>query len=62
MAPATDDEMGFSQALGTFDAVVDTLGDEAKLERVRDSGTGAALVFGQAGLSAMLKRENKCNR
>ena len=62
MPPATDEEMGFSQALGTFDAVVDTIGDEARLERVQDTGTGANLVCGEVGLSSILKRENKCER
>ena len=62
MSPATEDGIGFSQVLDRLDAIIDTLGDEAKLQRVVDSGAGAELVFGQRGLGSILKRENKCER
>ena len=62
MSPANEDGIGFSQALGSFDVVIDTLGDEARFGRVEDSGDGAERVFGQVGLCSVLKRENKCER
>ena len=57
-----DDELGFSEALETFDAVVDTLGDEARLEKVQDFDDGIDRVFGYAGVSEKLKKENRCQR
>ena len=62
MPPAIEDGIGFSQALGRFDAVIDTLGDEARLNRVEDSGGGVERVFGEVGLGSILKRENRCER
>jgi hypothetical protein len=57
-----DDELGFSDALGCFDTVVDTLGDEADLRKVKDFDDGIDRVFGYAGVSEKLKKENSCQR
>jgi len=64
MPPADNSEQGFSDALGDFDVVIDTLGDEANLERVDDFETGIESVFGTGdnGVASKLKRENNCQR
>lgn len=65
MPPAVGkDEMGFSEALGDFDAVIDTLGDEANLQRVKYLDDGIERVFGEGdrGVAAKLRRVNKCQR
>jgi hypothetical protein len=65
MPPAVGkDEMGFSEALGDFDAVIDTLGDEANLQRVKYLDDGIDRVFGEGdrGVAAKLRRVNKCQR
>jgi hypothetical protein len=65
MPPAVGkDEMGFSQALGDFDAVIDTLGDEANLHRVKYFDDGMDRIFGEGdrGVASKLRRENNCQR
>lgn len=58
------DEKGFSEALGDFDAVIDTLGDEANLQRVKYFEDGIERVFGEGdrGVASKLRRENNCDR
>ena len=63
MPPAVgDDEIGFSEAIGKFDAVIDTLGDEANLVRISDFDDGVQRVFGEKGVSSKLNKENQCGR
>lgn len=65
MPPAVGkDEMGFSEALGDFDAVIDTLGDEANLQRVKYLDDGIERIFGEGdrGVAAKLRRVNRCQR
>eukprot|EP00557_Chaetoceros_sp_GSL56_P006938 CAMPEP_0176499746 /NCGR_PEP_ID=MMETSP0200_2-20121128/13112_1 /TAXON_ID=947934 /ORGANISM="Chaetoceros sp., Strain GSL56" /LENGTH=630 /DNA_ID=CAMNT_0017898227 /DNA_START=220 /DNA_END=2112 /DNA_ORIENTATION=- len=65
MPPAVGkDEMGFSDALGDFDAVIDTLGDEANLQRVKYLDDGIERIFGEGdrGVAAKLRRVNRCQR
>ena len=57
-----DDELGFSDVIGQFDAVVDTIADEANLANVMSLNVRVARVFGQKGVSSKLKSENKCDR
>jgi hypothetical protein len=65
MPPAVGkDERGFSEALGDFDAVIDTLGDEANLQRVKYLDDGIERIFGEGdrGVASKLRRVNKCQR
>lgn len=65
MPPAVgDDDEGFSESLGNFDVVIDTLGDEANLERVKYFENGIEKTFGtgEGGVASKLKRENNCQR
>jgi len=63
MSPAVSEDEGFSDALGNFDVVIDTLGDEANLERVRYFEDGIEKTFGIGdGVASKLKRENNCQR
>ena len=56
-----ENEIGFCEALGDFDTVIDTLGDEAKLTKVRTLSEGNTKSR-DTGLAAKLKRDNKCDR
>ena len=56
-----ENEIGFCEALGDFDTVIDTLGDEAKLNKVRTLSEGNTKSR-DTGLAAKLKRDNKCDR
>ena len=61
---ATDyhrNKIGFCEAQGDFDTVIDTLGDEAKLNKVRTLSEGNTKSR-DTGLAAKLKRDNKCDR
>lgn len=63
MPPAIgDDELGFAEVVGDFDAIVDTLGDEANLVKVDDLDDGVERVFGEKGVGSKLKRDNQCKR
>lgn len=57
-----EDDLGFSEALGTFDVVIDTLGDEANLDNVKYYEDGVDRVFGDVGVGEKLKRDNNCQR
>jgi len=57
-----EDEVGFSEALGEFDTMIDTLGDEAKLSRVNSFEQGVERVFAETGVGSKLKRDHKCER
>ena len=65
MPPAVGDgDEGFSELLGKFDVVIDTLGDEANLERVEyfEDGIEQTFGIGEGGVASKLKRENNCQR
>ncbi len=63
MPPAIgEDEVGFSEHLGKFDAVIDTLADEAKLNKVKSFQQSIDRIFGGTGVASKLKRENGCKR
>lgn len=57
-----EDDLGFSEALGKFDVVIDTLGDEANFDSVKYYEDGVDRVFGEMGVSEKLKRDNSCQR
>lgn len=57
-----DEDLGFSEVIGQFDTVIDTLGDEANMNKVRFIQDGIDRCFGTAGVSAKLAAENKCSR
>lgn len=57
-----EEERGFSDVFGIFDAVIDTLGDEGKLWASETLQQGVGKVFGEVGVSSKLKRCNNCNR
>ena len=56
-----ENEIDFCESLGDFDTVIDTLGDEAKLNKVRTLSKGNTKSR-DTGLAAKLKRDNKCDR
>ena len=61
MSPAVGElELGFCQVIGTFDALLDTISDEAKLERVvvRKDDTSATLAT--SGVVAELRKQHDC--
>jgi len=57
-----DEEIGFSEALGQFDTCIDTLGDEAKMSRVRTVQDGIDRFCGNVGVAAKLAQQNQCKR
>jgi len=57
-----DDDIGFSEALGEFDAIVDTLGDEANLRKVKSLQDGINRFCGDVGVVAKLAKANNCRR
>ena len=57
-----EEEIGFSEALGQFDTCIDTLGDEAKMSKVRTIQDGIDRVCGNAGVAAKLAQQNQCKR
>lgn len=56
-----DNNIGFSEALGKFDVVIDTLGDEAKLCEVSKLSEGPSKTR-KTGVAAKLRRDNNCDR
>ena len=56
------EDLGFSEAIGQFDTVIDTLGDEANMNKVRFIEDGIDRFCGSVGVGAKLAAENKCSR
>jgi len=63
MSPSVgQEEKGFSEVLGHFDVVIDTLGDEGNLDKINSLEQGVERVFGKVGVASKLKNENNCQR
>ncbi len=57
-----ENELGFAESIENFDAVIDTLGDEAIFQRVQDFDGAVDRVFGYVGVSKQLCKTVKCQR
>ncbi len=57
-----EEDVGFSEAVGTFDTCIDTLGDEARFRNARTVQDGINRFCGNVGVIAKLALENKCQR
>lgn len=57
-----ENELGFAESIENFDAVIDTLGDEAIFQRVQDFDGAIDRVFGYVGVSKQLCKTVKCQR
>lgn len=63
MSPSVgQEEKGFSEVLGSFDVIIDTLGDEGKFDKINSLEQGVERVFGKVGVASKLKKENNCQR
>lgn len=62
MTPATGaDDVGFSTVLGTFDVLLDTLSDEARLGDM-PMATKDLMASTGTGVLALLSKRHKCHR
>jgi hypothetical protein len=55
------ESLGFSDVVGTFDSVIDTLKDESKLDMVQSLDDAVDRVFGDSGIVSTMKW-NGCSR
>jgi hypothetical protein len=64
MGPATDDDddLGFSTVLGTFDVLLDTLSDEARLGEMPMVANRDLMPSTGTGVLALLSQRHKCRR
>jgi hypothetical protein len=61
MSPAVGElELGFCQVIGTFDALLDTISDEAKLERVIVREDDSSATLATSGVVAELRKQHDC--
>lgn len=54
-------QLGFSDVVGTFHSVIDTLKDESKLDMAKTVDDGVDRVFGDLGIVSSMKL-NGCSR
>lgn len=63
MGPAVGElELGFAAVVGEFDALLDCMSDEARLERMRVTENDDMSKLVSSGVVAELRKQHKCHR
>lgn len=63
MGPAVGElELGFAAVVGEFDALLDCMSDEARLERIRVTDDDVISELATSGVVAELRKQHNCHR